>query len=367
MRIRHSLVLRSAVLCAIAVLYVARPAAAQNTSAPPASKLWEAEFYGGWMSGAGPVDGTGQLPPAGVVYTPSFAGFPSTRLVSSWFFGDGALLFNQVRAGVPPQSQYPEIVPLDTALQQAAVRRQSGAVFGVRLARTLTDRFTAEFTLDVHRGSLTFIDDFRPAAEATRNSVESAFRGAFGPQATVTTSLSTVQDVGRELLAAGALRIALVRGRATEPYVVVGAGVASAQGDRPTLEIVRNLQLAFSTSPLLDELDTATVTAHPDLGGMLVFGGGLRHHIGSHSGVRIDARVLMIGDKTSTLVEAHPTTFPGPTAGATFRASSGLGVLFSSSPIVTSSLSVPLDEFETFTGNGFRTLVSVTVGYYVRF
>jgi len=367
MRIRHSLVLRSVVLCAIAVLYVARPVAAQDRSAPPAPKLWEAEFYGGWMSGAGPVDGTGQLPPAGVVYTPSFAGFPSTRLVSSWFFGDGALLFNEVRAGVPPQSQYPEIVPLDSALQQAAVRRQTGAVFGVRLARTLTERFAAEFTLDVHRGSLTFIDEFRPAAESTRTSVESAFRGAFGPQATVSTSLSTVQDVGRELLAAGALRIALVRGTPTEPYVVVGAGVASAQGDRPTLELVRNLHLAAATSSLLDELDTATVTAHPDLGGLLVFGGGIRHNIGRRSGVRIEARVFVISDKTSTRVEAHPTTFPGPTAGATFRANGPLGILFSSTPIVTSSLSVPLEEFETFSCSGFRTHGSVTVGYYVRF
>ena len=95
--------------------------------------------------------------------------------------------------------------------------------------------------------------------------------GAFGPQATVSTSLSTVQDVGRELLAAGALRIALVRGRATEPYVVVGAGVASAQGDRPTLEIVRNLQLAFSTSPLLDELDT---TARLQAGARFADGSG---------------------------------------------------------------------------------------------
>lgn len=367
MRIRDSLVLRSAVLCAIAVLSVARPASAQNASPPTASKTWEVEFYGGLMSGAGAVDGTGQLPAAGVAYTPPFAGFPTTRLVSSWFFGDGALLFNQAQAGLPPQSQYPAIVPLDNALKNSAVRRTSGAVFGVRLARRLTERFGAEFTLDVHRGSVTFVDDFRPAAEATTNSIESAFRGAFGPQATVTTSISAIDDVGHEILAAGALRIALVRGKAAEPYVVVGAGVASAMGDSPTMELVRNLHLAAATSSLLDELDTATVTAHPDLGGLLVFGGGLRHNIGSRSGVRIDARVFVISDKTSTRVEAHPTTFPGPTAGATFRSNASLGILFSSTPIVRSSLSVPLDEFETFTGSGFRTQVSATVGYYLRF
>ena len=368
MQTRHSLVLRSAVLCAIAVLSAARPATAQTASAPPAPKAWEVEVYGGLMSGTVPVEGTGQLPPAGAIYTPPVAGFPSTRLVSSWFFGDGALLFNQVRAAaLPGSSPYPAIVPLDSALQNSAVRRKSGAVFGVRLARTLTGRFGAEFTLDVHRGSVRFIDDFRPAADTTMNSIESAFRGAFGPQQTVTTSISTVEDVGHELLAAGALRIALARGRTTEPYVVVGAGVASAQGDRPTMELVRNLRLAFGASPLLDELDTVTVTAHPDLGGLLVFGGGLRRSIGSHSGVRIDARVYVISDKTSTRVEAHPTTFPGPTSGATFRMSSGLSILFSSSPIVSSSLSVPLDEFETFTGSGFRTQVSATFGYYVRF
>lgn len=367
MQIRHSFVLRSAVLCAIAVLFIARPAVAQTGSSPQAPKLWEAEIYGGVMSGTGPIDGTGQLPPAGAVYTPTIAGFPSTRLVSSWFFGDGAQLFNQVRAGLPPQSQYPAIVPLDNTLQRSTMRRQSGAVFGVRLARTLTDRFAAEFTLDVNRGSLKFIDDVRPAAETTRDSIESAFRGAFGPQATVSTSISTVEETGQELLAAVALRIALVRGRATEPYAVVGGGVASALGDSPTMELSRNLQLAFTTSNLLEELDAVTVTTHQNLGGLLVFGGGIRRNIGGHSGVRIDARVFVIHDRTSTLVEAHPTTFPGPSAGATFRSSSGVGILFSSTPIVTSSLSVPLETFETFTGSGFRTQISATVGYYVRF
>jgi hypothetical protein len=221
--------------------------------------------------------------------------------------------------------------------------------------------------LDVGRGSVTFIDEFRPAAEATMSSIESAFRGAFGPQQTVTTNISTVDDVGHELLAAGALRVALVRGKAAEPYVVVGGGVASAVGDSPSMELVRSLRLLFGTSSLHEELDDVTVTTHANLGGLLIFGGGLRQHIGSHSGVRIDARVFVISDKTSTRVVAHPTTFPGPTAAATFRASEGVGIIFSSASVVTSSLSVPLDEFETFTGSGFRTQVSATVGYYVRF
>ncbi len=367
MQIRHSLVLRSTVLCTIAVLSVARPATAQNVPAPRPAQAWEVEIYGGLMSGTGPVDGTGQLPPAGAVYTPTVAGFPPTRLIPSWFFGDGALLFNQVRAGLPPQSQYPAIVPLDNALQTSATRRKSGAVFGVRLGRRLTDRFGAEFTLDVGRGSVTFIDEFRPAAEATMNSIESAFRGAFGPQQTVTTSISMVDEVGHELLAAGALRIALVRGKAAEPYVVVGGGIASAMGDSPSMELVRSLRLQFGASSVHEELDALSVTTHANLGGLLVFGGGLRQSIGGHSGVRIDARVFVMSDKTSTRVVAHPTTFPGQTEAATFRASSGLGILFSSTPSITSSLSVPLDEFETFTGSGFRTQVSATVGYYVRF
>jgi hypothetical protein len=367
MQICHSLVLRSAVLCAIAVLFIARPATAQTGSSPLAPKLWEAEIYGGLMSGTGPIDGTGQLPPAGAVYTPTVAGFPPTRLIPSWFFGDGALLFNQVRAGLPPQSQYPAIVPLDNALQNSAARRKSGAVFGVRLGRRLTDRFGAEFTLDVGRGSVTFVDEVRPAAEATMNSIESAFSGAFGPQQTITTSISMVDEVGHELLAAGALRIALVRGKAAEPYVVVGGGVASAMGDSPSMELVRSLRLQFGASSFYEELDAVTVTTHASLGGLLVFGGGLRQSIGRHSGVRIDARVFVISGKTSTRVVARPTTFPGTTAAATFRASEGVGIIFSSASVVTSSLSVPLDEFETFTGTGFRTQVSATVGYYVRF
>src|SRR5213593_4752238 len=64
---------------------------------------WEVEVHGGGAQAINSTDGTGALPGPGATFT-TFFGFPSRR-ESSWYFGDGTVLLNQVSAvlGVGPR------------------------------------------------------------------------------------------------------------------------------------------------------------------------------------------------------------------------------------------------------------------------
>src|ERR1700674_2952248 len=85
--------------CVVALAGVS-PAAAQM--ADPGK--WEIEFHGGGMSPTNPTSGSVSLPGAGQAFTtaaiyappaPPVITVASSRRESSWYFGDGAVLFNQ--------------------------------------------------------------------------------------------------------------------------------------------------------------------------------------------------------------------------------------------------------------------------------
>ena len=367
---RRGVVVRVCLLVVLVSITSAAVASAQGTSAP--SRPWEISFSGGVLSGHGVASGTGQMPPPGDIYVTVLPGFAPSRLVSSWWFGDGALLFNELRNGLPSSPvtpALPSILPLDETLQRGIARRGAGLVFGIGVARTLTERLTAEFRVDVSGGGVSFDDEVRPAAEATRQSLEAAFGSAvFGGTISSNTDITTVEEGGRELLAVGALRIALAHGRSVEPYVVIGGGVARALGDGPTLNLLAHIGFAPQGVPQLDEVDAVTITAHPKLGAVVVAGGGLRKSIGARSGIRVDARVHFIGDTTTTEVDAAPENHRLTSSAFIFGRSSGTySIVFSGLPEAPSSLSVPIGNFETFTASGMRTQFSLTLGYDIRF
>src|SRR3954465_2873577 len=91
---------------------------------------WEAEFHGGgfFTLGSAPP-GQGFLPIPGAPFS-TVNGTPSV-FVTSYMFGDGAILANQVAAagvGGP-------IIPLDPLLGQALGRHDNGPSIGLRLSR----------------------------------------------------------------------------------------------------------------------------------------------------------------------------------------------------------------------------------------
>ena len=89
-----------AALCLVAVVSAASPAAAQTS----ASGKWGFEFHTGGMLPTNPTAGTASLPSAGQPFAtaamypppaPPVITVASSRRESSWYFGDGAILFNQ--------------------------------------------------------------------------------------------------------------------------------------------------------------------------------------------------------------------------------------------------------------------------------
>src|SRR5262249_35847448 len=85
-------------------------------------RKWEIEVHGGWMTGNSSNSGTGTLPAAGIVFPSGDppvvqAGLTGTsRRVSSWYFGDGAALFNSTVGAITGTN----ITPLDPVLTSSA-------------------------------------------------------------------------------------------------------------------------------------------------------------------------------------------------------------------------------------------------------
>ena len=76
------------------------------------------------------------------------------------------------------------ITPLDPVLQSAAGTRGNGFSVGFRVARDITPRFGAEFTLDAAQGTVGFTDAALAGIEASRASFVSAWNANNGLIAT---------------------------------------------------------------------------------------------------------------------------------------------------------------------------------------
>ena len=100
---------------------------------------------GGRIVASNPTSGTPivQFPIGDPIATGGGTTF--SRAVSSWYYGDGAKLLNDVNArfGVPGR-----ITPLDTTVSRAIAQRKEGGAFGARVARYLTPRIAIELNVD---------------------------------------------------------------------------------------------------------------------------------------------------------------------------------------------------------------------------
>ena len=119
---------------------------------PPARRTppkWVLEIHGGGLFGSGQPSGQSSPSyPVGAAFT-TVAGAPS-RAVPSWYFGDGSVLFEQVRTQFADlfNQRFGGITPLDEALERAGTERKSAPSFGVRLTRILSPRYSVEFDVD---------------------------------------------------------------------------------------------------------------------------------------------------------------------------------------------------------------------------
>jgi opacity protein-like surface antigen len=269
-----------------------------------------------------------------------------------------------------------QISALDAALQRRVVERRSGGVFGVRVARTLTSRFAAEFTLDYDTGALALTDETSSSLEATRSGFaalwNAGLRSGLFTSRTIGADITRLDRGARELVTAGALLVNLPASSRLTPYVAAGAGYASTRGTPPSVALTGTYEItvAFPGIPVsaLRQTDALAISSTIDNGNLWVLGGGVKYALSSRWGVRFDVRDYLRRVTATTVIATAPATPPSTFGSLTLLTFPGTTppVVFSGTP-GSSTLSVPLSGFETFRGSGVEHRVHATGGVVLRF
>jgi hypothetical protein len=353
------------------------PLVVMATAAPAsAGQGWEIDVHGGVLTSTNPTNGTSALPPAGADIPLGPLSTSFTRRVPSWYFGDGAAILNQILGVRSPV----RIVPLDPILQSRVVERQSGASVGVRVDRSLTPRFGAEFALDQAQGALTLrstATDLLTTAQAAFLTTWNMLLNAPAGGSQVVTADATLDDKrGRQVVTSGALLINLLSSTTFTPYVAVGAGYIAARGDSPSITVVGNYDFMFPPVQItpfprshFNETDTVKIQAVAANSMTWVFGGGVKYAVGERWGVRADLRDHVNRDVIRTNLTAAPNTaVADPSGSLSFALSQTAPLLvFTSSPLALSTLSRSVTDFRTFTGKGIVNQVNASAGLFWRF
>ncbi|MBI3492563.1 MAG: hypothetical protein HY047_12410 [Acidobacteria bacterium] len=352
------------------LLAIASPAAAQGQ--------WEVEFHVGGMLSNHPEDGTATLPAAGAPFT-TVTGVPSRR-ESSWYFGDGAVLLNQVNTA---RGISAKIAALDPILNSSVAQRQNAGSFGFRISRHVTPRYTAEFGIDFSRAQLTMSDAALAGIEASRASFISAFSvplpaGAGGntPLMTATSTDTVDQPRAYQVFTTGVLNINVKTDGRIIPYATVGGGVVVNGGDSPSASLIGNYQItAPPGSPMAglvkhDETDTVSLRYSIERRAFVgVLGGGIKYAVSSRWGVRLDVRAHLTRNSVSNVVDANASVAT-LTPVAVYAIPVNPAVQFSNNPSTNaqSSLSgAPINGFQTFGGSGTQVQIIVVPGFFWRF
>lgn len=344
---------------------------AEVTPAAAQVGKWEIEVHGGGMLASNPTDGTAALPAPGTPFVAVVgANTRSSRHEPSWYFGDGAVLLNEVNTALGVTAR---ITALDAVLNGSAVERQHGGSVGIRVSRHITPRYAAEFTLDYARGQLEMTDAALAGIEASRATFASALNARIADTGQPAVSTATIQDRGgRQIFTTGALNIHLKTSGKVIPYATVGGGIATSEGDAPRASLEGNYRFlmgpASSRVVFYDETDTVNFRTSIDHTFVGVLGGGIRYAIGLRWGVRVDVRAHLSKSGLASAVDTTPrvaTLTPAIVAASP----TSPAMVWSNNPStgVRSSLSESLDAFETFEGNGMRTQVGIGAGVFWRF
>ena len=371
----------------------ASPAAAQTAG----SGKWEIEFHGGGMLPANPTGGTVSLPGPGAVFT-SPSNVPaigpavhSSRQQPSWYFGDGAILFNGLADTLvgTGQAVFPgRIAALDPVLGRSLGAERRGGSIGARISRVLTPRLSAELSVDYGLARLQITQANTDSIEATRASFIAAFRGLLVPSGLAVnvnrvlnsvTSVASLESGGSHRLSTGgALLINLLTDGDVIPYATVGASLISTIGSMPSATLAGNYQFLSVGAPM-NESDTVSVRdardAHTVAG---ILGGGVKYNVSPRWGIRLDARVSLSKNPAGTTLDATPNVVMGGLPGGRFMFLAPTTVMFSNStlPVTNQGVTVvgistltgpALTGFRTFSGSGVSTHTNIAAGLFLRF
>ena len=344
---------------------------AQIITGPKADPKWTAEVHGGVMRGPAPTGGAAGQFPSGTTFATE-PGFPS-RANSSWYFGDGAALLNEVNAQFASRFniRFPQVVPLDSVLTSAGVDRQGGSSWGFRIARRIRPRLGAEFSFDRSHERLRLTGAARNAIETTRTSFERAFSGLIGtiPQIGLrVTSTADIDEASAHRTAiTGVLTIGLTKHGRIATHVLAGAGRVLNRADPLEARVRGNYQFRFFDTFPVNETDAVTIRfTERDAATVGVVGGGVTADVGERHGVRADVRVFAGGSGAGTFVDASPSV-QRLAPFVALPSNTNPSLQFSTTTTERSSLNGSTAGLQTFTGSGLDIRIVLNVGYCVRF
>ncbi|MSO48301.1 MAG: hypothetical protein EXQ49_00115 [Acidobacteria bacterium] len=370
--VRRSATRVFATLSAIALVGL-WPSTAQAQNAARSGK-WTIELYGG-ASSSSSSSSAGAVPTfaPGTPFTTE-SGQPS-RAVSSWYFGDGAGLVNQVQArfaaitGTP----FPEITPLDSALGGNGGSRKSGGAFGIRVGRALTSKLSLEFSAERSLAKLALSGALQDALKASSESFEAAFQSLLSTapvtNLTVTSQLTTPDRANSQTRVAGAVKWTVLSGSKLEAYLTAGGGMMLNSGQGPQAILNGRYTFRLFGAFLMDETDRVVVSVtQPKNNAMGLVGGGFTYDLSARTGIRADVRLLVNSTKEVTKLTAAPAvaTATASTTGV-LPSVTNPGIQFSTQPNVRSTLSGPNLNLTLFEGSGTNRQVAVTIGVFTRF
>ena len=358
---------------------------------------WEIEFHAGGILPTNPTNGTVSLPPQGELFT-SVSNVPAlgpaihaSRRQSSWYFGEGATLFNGLADTLVANGQLQfqgRIATLDPVLGRSLGAARRGSSFGARISRVLTPRLSAELSVDYSLASFQITQANNDSIEATRASFIPAFRGLLVPSGLsvnvnrVLNSVTSIAELehgsGRQLSTGGALLMNLRTSGDIIPYATVGASLISTIGRMPSATLAGNYQFLSVGAPM-NESDSVTVRdardAHTVAG---ILGGGVKYNVSPRWGIRLDARVSLSKNTAGTALDASPNVVMGGLPAGRFLFLAPTTIMFSNSTlpvagqgvtvIGSSTLTGPaLTDVRTFSGSGVSTHANITAGLFWRF
>lgn len=339
---------------------------ARPSSSRPGEPRWEVSFHGTLATRGKAPTGESRTPAAGPTFVMADGSTPS-RYVSSWFFGDGTDLLNQVLGlrgiGSVRALDQPPGWPIPSP---------SGAAAGVRLSRHIKGGIWFETGVDFGLTGLGFDDAENERIEAIRASFETAF-GALARSASSVIAASSVTSAvesgvgGRRLLVSGVVQY---RGpeRVVRPVVLGGVGVVSTVGSPATLTLTGTYRFTTPSQAVIEETDTTRLRYTTSSALVWIFGGGFMHDLSRSSAYRVELRVLATAaTKTSAELEASPSRVMTTPGGVVVLNATSPGLQFSSISAIAPSLSHARTAFDAFSGEGSSFQLALSASYVWKF
>jgi hypothetical protein len=345
------------------------PATAHAQSAPRSTK-WTIEFYGGRSATSASSSGTAVDGFTPAVPFTMVSGQP-TRSVSSWFFGDGALLLNQTLTQFSNinGTTFPRITPLDASLLASGGSRGGGGLLGIRVSRDLSERLAIELSIE-RLAQLQLTDDLKGALQEASDSFKAAFEALFATAPTGNpdvSSMLTLREGSRQTKMAVAAKWTVLTRSRWAGYLSAGGGITINGSEGPSAVLNGRYRFAYLNLYPFDETDRVLVSvSQPKNSAMGLVGGGVTYDLFSSIGLRADVRLLFNSTKDVTRLAAAPDRAVTNQISVMATVTSP-GLQFSTTPGIQSSFSGPNVNITLFRASGFSKQIAFSLGIFKRF